>query len=267
MAYYGPVLRKQKGIAPPVVLRPGLPGQSIKLSLDGVYDWVTQEKARAAALAMDSLSAKGRWPKDQKEVRGYIGRTGSGRQFNDVRGLYAYTKKNASTYYAKPLRFEPISVGDSKMLKRAADFAFRQTRSELSRHLLTGVNRDTAMYGFRSNIKAPVQYGRGDYPINRDSEFLIPVVGEYASSVEAHSYQRAKTGGMVYAAAKMTERKFPQIVVRFSYTALSDIGLPQLHNYAVPYIRLGLRGNPLKAKITRPGRNIRRRASRANRRK
>ena len=73
--------------------------------------------------------------------------------------------------------------------------------------------------------------------------------------------ERARTGGIMFQAAKDAKRKYKGLVIQYTYTHLSKLGLPAVHNYGVPVIRIGFRGNPIKSKISRPGRNIRRRNS------
>ena len=67
----------------------------------------------------------------------------------------------------------------------------------------------------------------------------------------------------MYHAADIVTKKYPELVVQFSYSSQQGLGpgINVTHKYAVPYIKISFRGGGLKAKLRKPGRNIMRRRS------
>ena len=253
----GPRIRKNLG-TPKVITGP------TGFGLEDTYKWIQAQKVKATGQAMSRLASQGRWPKqwsDKGEITAYIGKTLSNRQFKNVDEFLGYVRKTPLDY-KKAWRFEPTNVANQADIKAAADFAFRQVRSELGKiPVRTGNLRNSVMYMVREKKGAEPRLFFGDVDLQRSAELLIVASAEYASSVEAHYFQRVKNGGMVYQAAKLTAKRFPNVIVRFSYTNLDKLGLPLAHKYAVPYIRIALRGGSVKQHFARPGRNIRRRQS------
>lgn len=248
------LIRSQKTLGQPILLERAVN------TLEGAKDWITMVKAKQSAEAMDRLSAQNRWPRDPKRVFGYLGRTGSGRQFKDIGQLFNYTKKN-NNYYNRSYRFEPSDVANMEIVKKAADFVFTTARRESYKHRLTGILQQSLTYMVKQNWGDTPKMFFGDVQLNRKSELIIAEIAEYASSVEAHSVERARTGGILYMAAQMATKRFPQVIIRYGNTNLDKLGLPLLHKYAVPYVRVALRGGNVKANLSRPGRNIRRRGT------
>jgi len=212
---------------------------------------------------MQRLSARGRWPRDEKEIFSYLGRTGSTRQFKSLRQFWNYNLKHPSLY-ARTWRYEPITLGSFDELKMAADYAFRRCWQIATKHTDTYKYGRSFAYLYRERAGELPKYLVGAQTAELEdntAELIIVNPVEYASSLEAHSFARARNGGIMYQAARETAKKFPKVNVRFSYTNLDKLGLPLDHKYAVPYIRIGLRVSRVKPFFSRPGRNIRRRGS------
>ena len=229
------------------------------MSLDQARRWITLQKAEKSAMAMDKLSANDQWPKDQADVRAYLGNSDSNR-FKNVEMFFKYTKKNP-LLYQKRWRFEPNDVMNAEKLKEAGDFVFYRARqySTTTGHIRTGTMFQGLMYLVKPVEGATPKPFFGDIKVQRSTELWIASVTEYASSVEAHSVERARTGGIMFQAAKDAKARYKGLVVQYTYTSLEKLGLPPLHHYAIPVIRIGFRGKTMKSKNRSPGRNIRRR--------
>lgn len=253
-----PIVRGGKRFAPPVAL-----DNPQKVTLEGAARWIIRQKAEKSQEAMTKLAQRGKWPTQDEEIFSYLGRTGSTRQFKSLKTFWGYNLKNPGLY-ARPWRHEPISVGSFDDLKDAADFAFRRSWQIATKHTLTFRYNRSFAYMYREkagDIPKALSGAQTATLEDPSAELIIVNVVEYASSLEAHAFERVKNGGIMYQAARETARKYPQINVRFSYTNLDKLGLPLHHKYAVPYIRLSMRRGSVKGYFSRPGRNIRRRGS------
>lgn len=256
-------------MAPAVVVTP-----STKLNLVNAQSWIQAAKGSAAGKAMTRLSASGSWPADPKEVYSYIGKTSSTRQFKDIKIFLGYNRKNPQLY-AKPWRFEPLNVATAEDVIEAAAYAYRllQTRPRgmfknptgryEASHLLMGRNSEGVTQVLRNVPEAK--------RMDNLSQLWLTNTSEYASTVEANFFERHKNGGIYYFVAQKTAQAFPNLNITFTYMNIDRLGrgkgasltgLPQVHKYMVPLIRIAQRGN-FKARMSRPGRNIRRRASQA----
>jgi hypothetical protein len=255
-----PILRTTKKMAAPVVLN--APGAK-PLNLERAAKWIITQKAEKSWDAMNKLAQRNKWPRREEEVFSYLGRTGSTRQFKKLRVFWAFNMKNPGLF-PKTWRYEPLAVGSFEDLKRAADFAFRRARNNALKNIDTGDYRRSFAYLYREKAGEVPRFLVGAATVTLEdpsAELIIINTADYASSLEAHAFQRARNGGIMHQAAKETAKKFPNVNVRFSYTNLDKLGFGLQHKYAVPYIRIGLRRGAVKPYFSRPGRNIRRRAT------
>lgn len=253
-----PIIRRSKRFQPPVVL-----DNPKAVTLENAARWIIAQKAEKSQEAMTRLSQRGKWPVNDDEIYSYLGRTGSTRQFKSLKTFWGYNLKNPALY-PRVWRHEPISLGSFDDLKSAADFAFRRSWQIATKHNRTFQYNRSFAYMYREEAGAtPKALSTAETATIEDptAELLVVNVTEYASSLEAHSFERVKNGGIMYQAAREAAKKYPQINVRFSYTNLDKLGLPLHHRYAVPFIRLSLRRGAVKSYFSRPGRNIRRRGS------
>lgn len=227
--------------------------------LSGVAKFINDTKIDITERAMKRLARTVRWPTHEAGVTGYIGSTQS-RRFKNLNQFFGYVAKNPDLYPRRWV-FEPENVGNAEEMKSCIAFIYREAEIQQRKHYKTGRMMIRYLMLMKQKGKYPQVLHTPPFSdeIVFGTEMIVVNVAEHASSVEAHSYERAKTGGILYMAAEMAKRKWPELVIRFSYTNLDKLGLPLTHKYAVPYVRVGFRGNEMKSKLTRPGRNIRRR--------
>jgi len=251
-------------MAAPVVLNPGPKGllDGHVTFLKGVPEFVNKTKIELTQRTLAKLARVGRWP-DDDNYRVYLGR-GRSQRYKDPATFFRVMKAKPNLYPRRWV-FEPNDVGSTELLVEAIAYAYMHSvRASLKHHksgrlkasflmlekLPTGHYRVMTTPPFKSDV-------------TRDTEFLVLNFAEYASTIEAHAYQRVRDGGVMYLAAKMTEKKFKSLVVTFQYMNMDRMGLPLTHKYMVPVIRIGMRGNKQVGKISRPGKNLRRRMRKA----
>jgi hypothetical protein len=248
--------RISRKLAPPVVMTATTP-----LTLQGAARYIQAKKAEQAVRVMDRLAQRRRWPRSERDIVAYLGRSSTARRFDNLSQFWGYNLKNPGLF-PRTWRFEPVSQGSFADLKEAADFAFRRCWQEATKHTRTFAYNRAFVYLYREQTGAvPKMLTGAATAVLEDpsAELIIVNVTEYASSLEAHAFQRARNGGIMYKAAQETARRYRNVEVRFSYTNLDKLGLPLAHKYAVPYIRVGLRSSAVRQFFSRPGRNIRRR--------
>ncbi len=250
--------KSRRNLLPAQILTP-----QTNLNFQNAGRWIQIQKVERSRLAIDRLRADGRMPANDNEIFSYLGRSGSSRQFKNIGKFWSYNIKNPGLF-ARSWRYEPITVGTFEDMKAAADYAYRRCLQNSLKHTVTYRYRKSFLYLYRTERDAYPRAVLGrETAILEDptAELIIVNAVDYASSLEAHAFERAKNGGIMYEAARSTARAFRNINVRFSYTNLDKLGLNLSHRYAVPYIRISLRQGTVKPYFSRPGRNIRRRGS------
>jgi hypothetical protein len=234
------------------------------LDIVGITKWITQQKYIATGKAMTRLSSQGVWPDTIDEVTAWLG-AGRTRRFRNVREFVGYTKNNPHLY-SKRWVFEPDNVGNPLMVIEAATrglAAAQQRGIALFKDPTGRWNSSFMMYmkGWDNKYRL-IPPGGTPRPeaMDASSEIFIVNTSEYASSLEAHFFVNKKQEGIMYHTAKMLQRKYKALVIQFQYVQMQDIGLGTgQHKYKVPIIRIGFRLGRMKGKMTRPGRNMRRR--------
>lgn len=274
----------------------GNPGV-INVMASNMAKHITQEKIDYTWRTISKLRASKRFPPDNN-FESYLGRRVSLRTRNASGALEAKAQSRLSREriqnltrsqspeiffrtmlakeyeYVRPWVFRPISVGSTKELVDAVNYA-NATATRLYSWQARGPIVQAAARALLLVIRQP--NGR-TYPVvsgvpdasrlTRGSELFLVNTSTWAAYAEAVSVEIWKQDGMLYHTAKLTAAKFPKIDVTFTYTNNHygpKLGLPlgvapNGKLYMRPVIKLSLRGEGGgKRSFSKPGRNIRRR--------
>lgn len=246
-------------------------------AVSNMITYIAQQKVEKTSDAMIRLAKAERWPEDPKEIIGYIGRSSESRAFrndnpksvtNDANYLINYSLKYPLKTYDKTFRFEPIAVGSLEALNDAA-------QSIMARFFQYSVQLPARFTGqYRRSVKMYVRKGVEDmnpkpyFPgmlegMGRSAQILIASSDPGGSSIEAHFVERAKQGGMLFQAARDVRKKYKQLKIKYFAPPADKLGLPYDGSriYGIPVVIVSLRGQGTQGRLSRPGRNIRRRGS------
>lgn len=176
--------------------------------------------------------------------------------------------------YVRPWVFRPLHVSSPEELIEAVVYAYRLAtrlyQMQAARFPVYKVNPILLLIRHTDNTVQTVVSGVPDASqLRKGSELLLVNTSQWAAYAEALSVERWKTNGMMYQAAQMAAKKYPNINVNYTYTNTIDnknfnLGIPIVHRpkpMMIPVIRFGLRwgdNRTRRLKFSKPGRNIRR---------
>jgi hypothetical protein len=167
-------------------------------------------------------------------------------------------------WWRKPFIFVPLT-DQSRYIMEAVQYAMSIISSKTAEYIrapnVSGKpNVTTGAYGASFKImvdRTPISNISQLEGISGDSKVQIVNVAPYASTSEVNALYHANTQGIIYYAAKMLRKSYPQLGVSFTYPPAR--GVPgSLSKYQTPMLTIG-NFKIVSGKMVRPGKNYRRR--------
>lgn len=218
----------------------------------GAAQYVQDEKIQISRRTITAAQYRGSWP---DEYNSFVTSETRNNQYKDP-GKFFATMKRHPEWYSRKFIFRPL-YDTSDIIKEASLYANRiihqQSRTYGVRSGFYGSSFEMRINGALANSMAQLDNMDGDSVVT----FLNTAA--YAATVESNALNIAKIGGVLFYAAKMVGKKYPQLGVRFVFTPAQYVQGAE-HKYSVPTLSIGPRTRVVD-KLTRPGKNRRRRSS------
>jgi hypothetical protein len=222
--------------------------QNIKGAVRNVTQFVQDDKIEISRKTITKFQYAGSWPDKYNSF--VTSETRRNKYENPSR--FFITMKKHPEWYAKKFIFRPIR-DTSKVIRDAVLYANR-IMHEQSR--LYGVV--SGFYGSSFDIAVDGKTVNSMAQLNElDGESVVRFVNTapYASTVEKNALYYTKIGGVIFHAAQLVLRKYPELGVRFVFAPAEYISGAN-HPYQVPTLTIGSREN-VTDKLSKPGKNQR----------
>lgn len=243
--------------------------RTIQASVRGAAQYVQDEKIKISRRTIRTLQSIGEWP---DEYNSFVGSETKNNLYKDPEKFFRIMHFKPK-WYGRRFIFRPLSDSSEK-IKEAVQFALEIINRQTPRYIAAPnvskkPNVSTGAYGgsFKVAINQDGTGGIGGLRVIQSAAQLdnmgprssvgIYNVAPYASTAERNALYYARVYGIIYYAAQMVQRRYPDLGVRFTYPKAAD--LPgALAKYNTPLLQIGTRETVID-KITKPGKNLRRR--------
>lgn len=221
---------------------------TINQAIKNMQIFVQQEKVDVSRRTIRNLQASDRF---SQTYTAYHSSLSAANRYNDPERFFRVMPTKPSLW-----RRKFFYIGDREGASRigeAAHYVMKLLDTKSRQYgIKTGFYRRSFEYyldGSPFTNRARLQF------TDPDSVFMAINTAAYASTVEAISLysENNRTGGVLYYAAKMALRRFPELGVKYSYQKAA-IGLN--HKYDIPTLEIGSRENVF-SEIVRPGSRFR----------
>jgi len=233
--------------------------KTIQDTVRGTAQYIQDYKIDVSRTTIAREQSYGRWP---ITYNSFVTSETRNNLYRDPDKFFAFMHDRPRLYSRKFI-FRPIGAG--LRIKEAVVYALgiidQKTRDYIAAPNVTGKpSVSTGAYG--ASFKLMNKYKKINSVSELDnidprSQIQIANVAPYASTVERNALYYAKTIGVIYYAAMMVARKFPELGVRFTYPLAETIP-GALAKYQTPMLTIGSRDVVID-KFTKPGKNLRRR--------
>ncbi len=229
--------------------------RTIKSAVVGATQYVQDEKIQISRRTITKFQYGDKWP---DEYNSFVTSETRNNLYKDPNKFFS-TMKRHPEWYARKFIFRPL-YDTSKVIKDAVIYA-----NSIIHQQSRAYGTDTGYYGSSFKILnngIPLSSLKGLDDLNGDSIVTFLNTAPYAATVESNALNIAKIGGVLYYAAQMVQKKYPQLGVRFVFSKSQYIQGAN-HIYQVPTLSIGSRERVID-KLSRPGKNQRRRTRAAN---
>lgn len=230
--------------------------RTIRAATKGATQYVQDEKIQISRRTITKFQYGNRWP---DEYNSYVTSERRNNQYKDPNVFFRVMHKKPE-WYARKFIFRPI-IDTGAVIREAVLYANKIIHQQ-SR--LYGVI--TGYYGssFQIVVDGRLMQSLSQLDeLDGNSVVSFRNVAAYGATVESNALNIARIGGVLYYAAQMIGKKYPQLGVRFVFTPSQYVRGAD-HKYQVPTLTIGSRDNVID-KLTRPGKNRRRRRREARR--
>jgi hypothetical protein len=225
----------------------------------GAAQYVQDRKIEISRVTITNQQYAGRWP---DEYNSFVSSETRNNQYKDPDKFFRVMHYKPQ-WYARKFIFRPVN--EAVRIKEAVQYALaiidQKTAEYIAAPNVTGKpSVTTGAYGasFKLMNNYTLLRGLGDLDnIDARAQIQIANVAPYASTIERNALYYAKTIGVIYYAAQMVMKKYPEIGVRFTFPKAATIP-GALAKYQTPMLTIGSRAVVID-KLTRPGKNLRRR--------
>jgi hypothetical protein len=233
--------------------------RTVQTAVRGAAQFIQDEKIRISRNTIAQEQSAGRWP---ELYNSFVTSETKNNQYKDPEKFFRVMHFQPKLY-ARKFIFRP--VGESARIKEAVIYALgiidQKTREYIAAPNVSGKpSVSTGAYGasfkLMNNYKKIMDVSELDNLDGR-SQIQIANVAPYASTIERNALYYAKTVGVIYYAAQMVQKKYPELGVRFTFPKAATIP-GALAKYQTPMLTIGSRAVVVD-KITMPGKNYRRR--------
>lgn len=235
--------------------------RTVHTAIKGARQFVQNEKIQIARRTITREQYRGRWP---DEYNAFLTSETSRNQYKDPERFFRVMAAKPDLY-ARKFIFRPV-VDSSALIREATTEAFRiiiqQTQRYIAAPNVSGSpNLSTGAYASNFQIMVngtPARNLSQLDSLSREDTTTIVNTSPYASTVEKNALYFAAVDGVIYYAAQMIARRYPQLGVRFVYQRAHAV--PGTHSrYEVPSLTIGTRDRVID-RIRKPGLRHRRRA-------
>ena len=228
--------------------------RTIQSATKGAAQYVQDEKIQISRRTITKFQYSDRWPEDYVS---YIGRVSQQNRYDDPDTFFR-VMHNKPEMYSKDFIFEPIrdTTGQLAEATRLANSIVDQKAAEYVRQpdsVVTGHYQ--SRFTFRLDgelIKSYDQFDNAD----SDSRVYIYNTAIYAGTIEKNALYYTKIGGVLFYAANLIRKAYPDLGVSFTYWKASRVPGTYTNVYDVPMLVIGSKG-VVTPEIKRPGRNHR----------
>jgi hypothetical protein len=236
--------------------------KTVKLATLGAKQYVQSEKIRVSKNGIFQFYTQSRWP---SEYLSYVGRVSNQTKFKDPNRFFK-AMEDRPDLYAKDFIFQPVRDISGQLAE-----ATRLVNSIVDKQARLYVNQPDSVvtghyqsrFAFRLDGELIRNYSQFDNADN-DSRVYIYNTALYAGTIEKNAVYYTKIGGVLYHAANVIRKAYPDLGVSFRYWKAARVP-GTTSNYDVPMITLGSKTG-VTDDIKRPGTNHRRTGRRRNRR-
>lgn len=229
--------------------------ESIRVLSNNVKRQMQVEKVQISKDFLGELQARDEFvPNDQ--ITSYVTSTNAKNKYEDIDRFWKQMEQSPK-YWLKKFIYIPEREGAdlneriAEAVVKANAIIERQYQSyprisstgHLKQSVITEVNGDRTFNTTPAILASP-----------NTAYVQIYNTAEYASTAEARAVYVTQQRGLIFYAANRIQTQYPDLGIRYSYTAQSEHGLP--HKYDIPVLTISSKANA-RGKWARPGRNIR----------
>jgi hypothetical protein len=236
--------------------------KTIQSAIKGSVKFIQDEKVRISREQIFKFYTQGRWP---AEYLSYVGRVSQQTKFKDPNRFFK-VMKDKPELYAKDFIFQPvrdISGQLAEATRLVNSIVDKQARLYVSQpdSVVTGHYQSRFMFRLDGSlIRNYSQFDNAD----GDSQVQIYNTALYAGTIEKNALYYTKIGGVLFHAAKVIQKAYPDLGVEFSYWDADRVPGTTSY-YQIPMLRLGGK-NTVTDSIKRPGKNHRKTGRKIRRR-
>ena len=225
--------------------------RTVKTAVKGATRYVQDEKIQISRRTITRFQYGDRWPDDYNS---FVTSETRNNQYKDPDKFFV-TMHRHPEWYARKFIFRPL-FDTGKVIKEATLYANRIIQKQSQAYgVLTGFYGSS--FDILVNRVKMTSLAQLD-ELNGDSVVTFLNTAPYASTVESNALNIAKIGGVLFYAAQLVRKKYPQLGVRFVFAQAQYVQGAN-HIYQVPTLSIGSRANVID-KLSRPGKNRRRRS-------
>ena len=224
--------------------------RTVKTAVKGATRYVQDEKIQISRRTITRFQYGDRWPDDYNS---FVTSETRNNQYKDPDKFFV-TMHRHPEWYARKFIFRPL-YDSGKVIKEATLYANRIIHQQSQAYgVLTGFYGSS--FDILVNRVKMTSLAQLD-ELNGDSVVTFLNTAPYASTVESNALNIARIGGVLFYAAQLVRKKYPQLGVRFVFAQAQYVQGAN-HIYQVPTLSIGSRANVID-KLSRPGKNRRRR--------
>lgn len=226
---------------------------NVRASATRAAQFVQDKKIELSRKVITEQQYAGRFPDEYVSYSGTVGRN----PFRDPETFFRVMRTRAKDYRQR-FTFLPAANAAYRKLLDAAELAYRTVIQQAYRYGVKSGNYRGSFILFTRQGATRTALTSLDALENATQEAIFEILSPlaYASTVEANALYHAQLGGVLYHAAEVVRRAYPNLAVRYVYHKAAAFNLP--HKYDVPVLSIGSRES-LRDKVTKPGKNYRRR--------
>lgn len=220
----------------------------------GATQYVQDEKIQISRRTITKFQYGERWPDDYLS---YLGRISATSRFKDPDTFFK-VMHHKPELYAKSFIFEPIRdiTGQLAEATRLANSIVDQKAAEYVRQpdsVVTGHYQ--SRFTFRLDGELIKNYDQFD---NADDSSRVYIYNTaiYAGTIEKNALYYTRIGGVLFYAAKIIKKAYPDLGVSFSYWKAERVPGTYTNKYDVPMLVLGSKTS-VPSVLRTPGRNHR----------
>jgi hypothetical protein len=236
--------------------------KTVQSAIKGSVQFVQDEKIRISRDNIFRFFAQDRWPADYVS---YVGRVSNQTKFKDPNRFFK-VMHDKPELYAKDFIFKPvrdISGQLAEATRLANSIVDKQARLYVNQPDSVVTGHYQSRFMFRLDGELIRNYSQFD---NADSDSRVQIYNTalYAGTIEKNALYYTKIGGVLFYAANVIRKAYPDLGVGFRYWDATRIP-GTTSNYAVPMLTLGSKSS-VSDVISRPGRSHRRTGRKVRRR-